>query len=734
MQEDLFKQAVEAHLRGDLEKAIHLYRRTLDRRPDDWAALHNLGLILLSREEIEEAIGLLRKAVHLNPDYPDGLNTLATALKRVGDKDGAVRSLSRALDLRPDFVEARFNLANLYREMGAHEKAIDALNDVLAANPRDHDALNVLGSLLSSVGRHEEGRTACLKSLEAQPAQAAAHYTLGMISMREGDTAAAALSFRSALRVDPASSDAHLNLGVLMAMEGKEGDAVACFKKAVAVNPRSADGFYNLGLAFERIGDLDEEIATQEAALNHCPDAVQSWIGAVRVFSKIADWGRVDPLMERIVRHPFSESEASLLSSVLFMLHSFPLPDRVVYEKHLLWGGHSQRAAARINGRRRFDFTPLIHEAEKIRVGYVSPDLCRHSVGWFFREIAIHHDPEICEIYCYAADRREDDLTEQIRGSVASFSNVHALSTRELASKIYRDRIHILVDLAGHTRGNRMDVFALKPAPVQVTMIGYPNTTGLRTMDYRITDHRAETPSSASCCLEKHVYLPEGFLPFYPVLRSADPPTREDLGLPPGKTILISLNRAGKLRPEVLRLWDRMIARCPDAVLALGCGHSRRDDLRENILSHFSSENRQRVFFLPRAKTEELHRARYSVAALALDPFPYAGTTTSYEALAMGVPVLTLVGDRHVQRTSFSMLSVLGVEETTAGCEEEYVDKAVLLIQNPGMLEPVRAKAKKAYMETVRRHAVDYVRDLEKAYLIMWERYLRGDLTTESIL
>lgn len=727
MQEDLFKQAVDAHLRGDLEKALELYGHVLERRSGDWAALHNLGLILLSQGKTGEAIGTLRKALHLNPDYPDGLNSLATALKTIGDRDGAIQALVKALALRPDFVEARFNLGNLYKEMGEHEKALDAFQRVLSLNPHDHDALNALGSLLSSIGRHEEGRKACLRSLDVRPHQAAAHYNLGMISMREGDRAAAAHSFRSVLRIDPASSDAYLNLGVLMTMEGKGDDAVECFKKAVSINPRSADGFYNLGLALDRSGDLDAEIATQESALVNCPDAPQSWIGAVRAISKIADWSRVDPLMERIIRHPFSESEASLLSSALFMLHSFPMSDQDLFERHVLWGDHSLRIGARLSGVPAFDFTLLGREAEKIRIGYISPDFCRHSVGWFFREIALRHDPERFEVYCYATDEREDDLSESMMGAVMSFSRVHGFSTARFAQQIYRDRIQILVDLAGHTQGNRLDVFALRPAPIQVTMIGYPNGTGLRTMDYRITDRFSETPSSAFCCLERHVHLPKGFLPFYPVACAhVESVNRASLGLPDGGILLVSFNRAGKLRPEPLRLWDRILTRCADAVLALGCGYSRRSDLRENILSHFTPLNRQRVFFLPRAKTEELHRTRYSPAALALDPFPYAGTTTSYEALAMGVPVITLLGERHVQRTTYSLLSHLGISDTVACSEEEYVEKASLLIENPEMLERVKAKLRKAYVERAESHAGEYVRELEKAYLIMWERYIQG--------
>lgn len=734
MRDKLFREAVEAHIQGDLDRALTLYQHVLKLRPEDWAALHNTAVILLSRNEDQNAIRILQKVLRLNPNYPDGLNTFATALKRTGKSEVAIRSLEKALSLSPDFVEARFNLGNLYTETGCYEKALEAFEQVLALNPNDHDAMNSIGSVLLSLGRHAEARSACLKSIQMNPRQASAYYNLGRIHMKEGREEEAAESFRLALQIDPGFSDAHLNLGILKSMAGKMAHAVECFKKAVYAKPDSADAYYNLGLAFERQGDLDGEISTAEKALIHCPDAAQTWIGAARVFSKIADWGRVDAFMERIVQRRFSENEVSLLSSALFMLHSYPMPDRRVFEKHVEWGDHLRRITGRLFGNSSFDFSTHDLETSRLRIGYVSPDFCRHSVGWFFREIALHHDQDRFEINCYSTDKRDDDITEEIKASVSSFSTVHAWDTLRLAQQIYRDGIHILVDLAGHTLGNRLDVFALRPAPVQVTMIGYPNGTGLKSMDYRITDQHAETRSSASRCVERHVYIPSGFLPFYPVDHDIGSLKKQDLGLPKDNPVLISLNRTGKLRPEVLRVWDSILTHCPEPVLALGCGHVDRNDLKGNILSHFTPQNRDRVFFLPRARTEELHRARYSLATLALDCFPYAGTTTSYEAIAMGVPVMTFVGERHVQRTTFSLLNRLEISETVAGSEKEYVEKASFLIEHPEMLERIRAKLKKGFVERAHSHAGEYVRDLERAFLIMWERRRRGEPLHEIVL
>lgn len=730
--QELFQKAVESHLNGNLSRALSLYEKVIERHPRHPMALHNLGAVCLASGDNDRAIDFLNQALRLNKDYPDALNNLSTALKNQKKYGDAVKAVKKALSLKPDFAAAYFNLGNLYREMTQNQKAIDAFSHAVRLNPNDYEVLNNLGTTLALLGRFHEAKEACLRSIALKPAQASTRYNLGTVYMKEGNLNEALKAFKAALHIDPHFSDAYLNMGNIMEKQGKASEAKSLFSKAIHANPNSADAYYNLGLALEMEGDLDNAVSTQNAALEVCPNSVQSWVGGARVFMKIADWKRVDPPLRKILNYDFSESENSLLSSALFMLHSLPLSDTDLYRKHCLWGDYALRQANRVFPDAHFDFSQLRQNSAKIRIGYVSPDFCRHSVGWFFKQIALHHDPELFHIHCYATDKREDDLTREIEASVAVFRRVHDLDTADLARTIHADQIHILVDLAGHTKGNRLDVFALRLAPVQVTAIGYPNGTGLETMDYRITDHHAETMSSMSHYREKLVLLSNCFLPFRLIKVSDIPIKREHLGLPKQGVLLVSFNRAGKLRPEVLSLWDRLLTRCPEAILALGCGHVRRDDLKANILSCFPSrENKSKVFFLERAQTEELHRARYFSADLALDTFPYAGTTTSYEALSMNVPVITLAGERHVQRTTYSILKHLGINETIARSEEEYLDKAAALIQDPVFLRKTKIKLSQAFQQVLKGQASAYVKELELAYQIMWNRYLRGQPVKE---
>lgn len=721
--EAIFQRALKSHLDGRLDHAGMLYQETLRYKPDHVEALHNLGAIHLSFGENEKAIDLFKGALEIKADYLDALNNLATALKREKKYPAAIRAIEKVLSLKPDRIEAHFNLGNLYREIGQYEKAIEAYNRVILLNRNDHEAWKNLGAVLSLMGRFPEARDAAMRSLAIRPDQAAVHYNLGAVFLKEDRPDEAMNAFLKAVQLDPGFSDAYLNLGNILKMRGRMEEAERFFHKAVDSNPKSADAYYNLGLIFEARGDLDNELRIRKEALAACPDEIQSLVGGARTFSKIADWERVDVFLKQMAMHRFAESEIDLLSSALYLLHDFPVSNAGFFQKHCQYGDYAMKKAARALSTTPFKHSPGRYSHHKIRIGYVSPDFCRHSVGWFFQRIAHFHDRQRFEIFCYATDQRKDDLTEDVIRSVDAFRWVESLSPLDLAEKIFEDRIQILVDLAGHTRGHRLETFAFRPAPVQVTAIGYPNGTGLPTMDYRITDHHAETENSLGHYREKPIFLPGCFLPFGPISVSDAPLKRENLGLPGDGVLLVSFNRAGKLRPEVLSLWNRILTRCPEAIIALGCGNVHREDLRANILRYFPVHG-ERVFFLPREKTEEAARARYILADLALDSFPYAGTTTSYEALCMHVPVITLVGERHVQRTTYSILKHLGVMETISHTEEEYLDKAVDLIQQPSLLKEVQSHLGKSFKDILAYNVGRYTRNLERAYLHIWERYV----------
>ncbi|RPI78833.1 MAG: tetratricopeptide repeat protein [Desulfobacteraceae bacterium] len=721
----LFDQAAAKQSNGDLEAVQNLYRELLVRDPLNLEALYCLGVIQLSTGQPGAAVAAFQKALALKPENPAILNNLALAYKGVRNFSSARSSLEQALTLEPGAVRVRFNLANLLRETGHEPEAIEQYLRVIAEDPRDAAAYKNLSLAYLHLGLLTEALRACRSALALQPQQAGLYYNRGLIAMAAGDWIGASLDFLQAQQLDPCSAEACLNLGVVRQKLGDLKQAEFWFKKTLELQPHRAEAFYNLGLLYEQTHDLDKELATQSRALAACPDRIQTWIGALRAFSKTVDWPRLNRLLDRIVAYPFSEKEEDLLSTALYLLHAFPLSDSLLFEKHARWGDFALRKYGRSPADRPFDFRSLKQRSSKIRIGYVSPDFCRHSVGWFFNNLITGHDRERFEIYIYAVTPNQDDLTAAVAQDADAFKTIPEGNTRGFAETIYGDRIQILVDLAGHTRHHRLDVFAARPAPVQVTAFGYPNGTGLATMDYRISDSEAESPSSRMTYREKLVLLSRFFLPLGPLACAPHPMTRSQYGLPATGVVLTSFNRPGKLRPEVLRLWKRILEQCPQASLALGCPHAARSDLQANLLAHFPAPVRSRIFFLERAQNEEEHRARYRLTDLALDSFPYSGTATSYEALFMNVPVITLPGDRHVQRTTYSLLKHLGLEETLARSEQDYVEKVVALIRSPDSLRDLKTKLRDALQKAL-ADRIGYVRELEQAYEIMWRRYQHG--------
>ena len=266
----------------------------------------------------------------------------------------------------------------------------------------------------------------------------------------------------------------------------------------------------------------------------------------------------------------------------------------------------------------------------------------------------------------------------------------------------------------------------MKPAPIQVTAIGYPNGTGLPNMHYRLSDFYADSSSAHHHYRERLIRMPKYFLPQIELPVNHQMTTKKNLGLSNDSFVFVSFNQIHKLNPELLHTWDKILLSVPNAYLIIGSVRSDLAFIQNSIKEYFSSKIRKRILFMHRVKTEEQHRARYGIADVALDAFPYSGTTTSYESLYMGVPIITLLGDRHVQRTTYSLLKNLGIGETIANTKDEYTKLAVTLANDPKSLVSLKKKIQNALSKNSTYNAAVYTRDLEKAYRMIWERYKNG--------
>jgi protein O-GlcNAc transferase len=725
-QNDILNTALKSHLEGALAEAEEAYLRFLDLDPTHAQALHNLGSIYLQRGEHEKAVPFFERAIHQHRAYPQAYNNLGNALVNQGRVRDAIPLFEKALRIKPDYSDACYNLGNACKKLGEPDKAVSFYRRALGINPRDHLCWIGLGVALRELGRQEEAVGAYRIAIGLRQDLPEAHYNLGIVLQELGRPAEAITAYSRAVSLREDYPEAHLNLGGMYEGDRRFNEAILCYDKAIRCRPGYPEAYYNLGFTLEKRGDVEPAVLSQRRALESCPDSITTIAGAAEIFIRHGFWHDAEPLIKGLAAHDFSPGERGMLSRAFYLFNSLPLPAPDLFSKHALWGD----LTASVMGE-RFPLTRSRYkgpsQGARLRIGYVSPDFRRHSVGWFVRNIIGNHDPHRVEVTCYSLSEKEDDVTAEIEAS-SVFRRVHGKTAREIAGIVYEDRINILVDLAGHTPDNGLDVFALKPAPVQITAIGYPNGTGLREVDYRLSDDFADPVPEGPAYREKLFRMPGCFLPFGPIEVDPRPVGRSDFGIPEDAVVFVSFNALHKLRPEVLSLWNRIMEMVPGAYLLFSFRHSELESIRTNILDAFSDalRDRNRIGFLSWEDTEERHRANYGIADIALDPFPYSGTTTSYEALFMGVPVVTLVGDRHIQRTTYSFLMNLNVQETIASTEEEYVEKAVALASDAGRLGSVRERIRSGLRNSGLCDISLYTHHLEGAFEWMWKRYLKG--------
>jgi predicted O-linked N-acetylglucosamine transferase (SPINDLY family) len=409
-------------------------------------------------------------------------------------------------------------------------------------------------------------------------------------------------------------------------------------------------------------------------------------------------------------------NEAVHSGLLLMMNYSSNISAADIYNESLRWGESFGQKTQKVS------VPDLVTSGEKrFRIGYVSPDFRGHAVSYFCTSLFKGHDRSKFEITCYSNVANPDDMTERIRNLADNWRDVYGIPDAELARLIKEDRIDILVDLAGHTGGNRLKVFALKPAPIQVTWLGYPGTTGLSAIDYRLTDAIADPEGEADAVhVEDLVRLPQGFLCYAPPAGAPDvvsPPCETN-----GYVTFGSFNRLEKISPETASAWGEILRRIPRSRLLIKQKSFQEHESREIFLAFLRNSGipNEQVVAVPYMKSLADHLGMYGSVDMSLDTYPYNGTTTTCESLWMGVPVITLRGNRHASRVGASILSMVGMPELIAGSEADYVELAVLLATDRIRLQSLRSSLRNRVSESPLADSTKFARQVEDAYVRMW--------------
>lgn len=686
--EACFGLAVLAQSQGRLDEAAEWYRRTTELRPGDAVAFYNLGVIRHEQERFADAEDAYRQASRLDPGFAQPLVNLGNMLLRQGRLDEAVEPYQRAMGVQPQSVEALHGLGIARQRQGRTKEAENLFHAAIAKDPGYSPALFSLGTLL-----HDR------------------------MDLRQ-----AVEWYRRALRARPGQVDVLFNLAKAQQDLGQYQEAeriYAGLAAHVAQTPRRSAGEtgideirYNLGLVLKKQGKWDAWFENHRQFSRVTNDSVLLALDGVMVSRYAGDAGGEEHYLRKLTGHDYSPRQIDVLRAVLALLPYFDVAQESVFGLYCQF----DRLVREKAGAQPAPEPSRRAPGARLRVGYLSPDFRRHVMGYMMLEVIARHDPEHFEIFCYSLNSLEDDVSHAIRDRTRKFEVVRGLHPRTAAERIAQDELDILVDLATHTEGAVPEILAHRPARVQITSIASSGALGLSTVDFRLTDHYCDPPANQRYLLEKLLPM-EGCLYPYRHLPPADRHgyVRESIGIADRAIVIGAFVNLVKLSPRCLALWRRVMDRLPGSMLAFS-PNSERESSAYRSLAASAGLEAERLVFIPNDEDPSKARARYALVDLVLDTLPYGGVNGTIEALSMGVPVVTLLGRRHGERTSYSILMNLGVPQTVARDEDEFVSVAARLIEDDAFRAEVGASIQAGLRDSLLVDMDAHVRNLEDAY------------------
>jgi len=701
---------------GQLDQAIGAYRRAIALRPEYLEAHINLAAALKDHGQLDEAIDAYRKAIALHPDLPEVQNELGNLLRSKGELGEAVAAYRQAISLRLDYADAYNNLGVALRDQGLVDEAIAAYRRAIALNAECAEAFNNLGFTLNDKGQREEAIASIRRAIALKPEYVEAHRNLANTLRTTGRLDEAVAAYHLAINLKPDAPEVHNNLGVALSELGRLDEAIVAYRQAIALRPDCAEVFNNLGIALNAKEQADEAIAAYRQAIALQPNYAQAHSN---LGNTLKNGGKIDEAIAAFRQATVQDPQnAALASNLVYVLHLDPKSTpATLAEEHRRWNERHARPLPKFS-----HCPPTGADAgqRRLRVGYVSPDFREHCASFFLLPLLSSHDHKNFEIMCYSNAGRPDAVTQQLRGFADGWRDVFTLSDEELARTIHNDHIDVLVDLTLHMINGRLLTFARKPAPVQVAWLGYPGTTGLETMDYRLTDSFLDPPELDDAFYsEKSIRLPASFWCYDP--RVDDLPVGKLPALNERRVTFGCLNNFCKVNADVLKLWAAVLMKtCNSRILILSPQGTHRQWAVDEMGRQGVAPSR--IEFLDRRPRRD-YLELYNRIDVCLDTFPYNGHTTQLDALWMGVPTVTLVGRTAAGRGGASILSNVGLRELVAQTEEDYVRIAAELAGDLPRLSALRSGLRRRMEQSPLMDAPGFARDIEASFRQMWRTW-----------
>jgi protein O-GlcNAc transferase len=749
-----------AHLdAGRIDAAERLFHSVLKSEPSNPEANHALGALAVRQGKPQSALSFLTAALQADPHQGQHWLSFAEALLLTGAVGDARAVMERAASrgFSDAALKIRIDHAQLYQQALEHHRARrfaeaeKLYTAILAADPGHVDSLHMIGQLASQTNRADVGIQLISQAIRIKGDVPVFYCSLGNALAESGRIAEARQCFERALALEPGFPDALTGLGYVYRSLGNADEALRCYSAIIAAgfntadarnnlggllldlnrpdqaihhlteairqNPEHAGAHNNLGSALRETGRLDESVGHYREALRLKPDYVAAWSNMAGLLKTRGDIPAAIENYKTAIRLQ-QDFVAAHNSLIMLLGYSAEVPHEALVDQARRF---NDDVAAPVLRRRAFANTP--DPERRLRIGYVSGDFRDHAVNYFFEPLLQHHGKDRCEFFGYANMLAEDEVTARLKPKFDHWRNIRELSDDAAADLIEADGIDILVDMSGHMAGNRLMVFARKPAPIQATWLGFTTTTGVQAIDYRISDVYADPPGMTEHFNTETLWrLPATFCCYQPRAGIPDPidhPPRDDNGY----TTFGCFNNFTKVSDRTLKRWAEILTRVTDARLLLeivgidGEGFRRETEAR---LLHLGLPL-DRVILEPRRRSNQY--VLYNKIDIALDPFPFNGGTTTLDALWMGVPVIALAGEYFTARMGVTILNNVGLPEMIGDDEAAYADLAVRLASDPSKLRAIRGDIRQKMMNSRMMDFAAFASDMEAAYRGMWQTW-----------
>ena len=668
--------------RAEKRRQIKMAKKAA-KQPSSKALSINLAMQFHKSGDLLKAENIYQQILKTSPNEPEVLHLLGTVTRQLGKNEAAVEFIQKAVTIKPDFADAHFNLGNIFSDLGKFDKAIESYQNVIAATPKDAEAFYSLGNAQRDFGKLDRAVDSYQSAISINPQNAEVHYNLGNALVELGMLDEAVVSYQNAINRKPDFVTPYHNIGKTFQKMGRLDEAVASYRKAINREPNYAEPHHDLGDVLKVQGHISEAISSYHSALAIKPNLTSA---------------HSDLLLTQNYNPDFSASDK---------LEEARRYDAMLGSKMTAISGH-----------------PNVRDPKRrLKIGFVSGDFRRHSVSHFLLNILPRINADDFELFAYYSHNIEDEITVQLRKSFSVWREVMGNSIDKVTKFIVEDEIDILIDLSGHSANTYLPLFSKKPAPVQVTWLGYSGTTGVGAIDYILCDRWVIPTDEEEFYTEEPWRLPDGYLCFSPpeIDIPVDAPASENNSY----ITFGSFNNLSKMSAPTVACWAELLHRVPESRLFLKTNQLEDETVKKNVWELFTEQGieQERIILSGTVASSKDHLSLYNKIDIALDPFPYCGTTTTAEALCLGVPVVTMRGQGFVTRVGESILKNIGREEWIAENQTSYVETAMKLAATPEELSATRRKLREDILTSPLCDAPRFARNFENALRGMWTKW-----------